>query len=271
MASSTELSTTSHTRWCSPVGPVEPMYIPGRLRTASSPSRMVMSASPYVLPGVSSTFTATGAPFQKLGIRGAYRSPELVTTAFRCGRTILPERRANSASLGGRFHPSERSPRPLSERRRDHSRRRRTSTRSMTTSIRVIPDPPEDLTCSKIRPDPSRALVAQAGWSAASTRTAPSTRRGRTCAASCGPATSSQRANSASMVSTEGGAPRRPSSLGMDSASGRGPGGCPRRHSYSRCSSRPGTHRRRVLIAAPVGPPRRAKPPSRRTAPERPS
>ena len=46
MASSTELSTTSHTRWCRPVGPVEPMYIPGRFRTASSPSRMVMSASP---------------------------------------------------------------------------------------------------------------------------------------------------------------------------------------------------------------------------------
>ena len=41
-ASSTELSTTSHTRWCRPRAPVEPMYIPGRLRTASSPSRTVM-------------------------------------------------------------------------------------------------------------------------------------------------------------------------------------------------------------------------------------
>ena len=45
MASSTELSTTSQTRWCSPLGPVEPMYMPGRFRTGSSPSRMVMSAS----------------------------------------------------------------------------------------------------------------------------------------------------------------------------------------------------------------------------------
>ena len=45
MASSTELSTTSHTRWWRPVGPVEPMYIPGRFRTASSPSRTVMSAA----------------------------------------------------------------------------------------------------------------------------------------------------------------------------------------------------------------------------------
>ena len=33
MASSTELSTTSQTRWCRPAGPVEPMYMPGRLRT----------------------------------------------------------------------------------------------------------------------------------------------------------------------------------------------------------------------------------------------
>ena len=43
IASSTELSTISHTRWCRPRGPVEPMYMPGRLRTASSPSRTVMS------------------------------------------------------------------------------------------------------------------------------------------------------------------------------------------------------------------------------------
>ncbi len=42
MASSTELSTTSHTRWCRPAGPVPPMYMPGRLRTWASPSRMVI-------------------------------------------------------------------------------------------------------------------------------------------------------------------------------------------------------------------------------------
>ena len=45
MASSTELSTTSQTRWCRPVGPVEPMYMPGPLRTGSRPSRTVMSSS----------------------------------------------------------------------------------------------------------------------------------------------------------------------------------------------------------------------------------
>src|SRR5688572_24935254 len=47
MASSTELSTTSQTRWCSPDTPVLPMYIPGRLRTCASPSRMVIELAEY--------------------------------------------------------------------------------------------------------------------------------------------------------------------------------------------------------------------------------
>ena len=38
MASSMELSTISQSMWCSPRAPVEPMYMPGRMRTASSPS-----------------------------------------------------------------------------------------------------------------------------------------------------------------------------------------------------------------------------------------
>jgi len=42
-ASSTELSTTSKTRWWSPRGPVEPMYMPGLSRTGSRPSRTWMS------------------------------------------------------------------------------------------------------------------------------------------------------------------------------------------------------------------------------------
>ena len=33
----------SQTRWCRPVVPTPPMYMPGRLRTGSSPSRTVMS------------------------------------------------------------------------------------------------------------------------------------------------------------------------------------------------------------------------------------
>jgi hypothetical protein len=46
-ASSIELSTTSNTRWCRPVpSDVSPMYMPGRLRTASSPSRIWIDPSP---------------------------------------------------------------------------------------------------------------------------------------------------------------------------------------------------------------------------------
>src|SRR4051812_49331085 len=47
IASSTALSTTSQTRWCRPRSPVDPMYMPGRLRTASKPSSTVMALAPY--------------------------------------------------------------------------------------------------------------------------------------------------------------------------------------------------------------------------------
>ena len=46
IASSTELSTTSHTQWWRPLGPVLPMYIPGRFRTGSRPSRTCMLLAP---------------------------------------------------------------------------------------------------------------------------------------------------------------------------------------------------------------------------------
>ena len=46
IASSTELSTTSQIRWCRPRSPVEPMYMPGRSRTASRPSRTVIDDAP---------------------------------------------------------------------------------------------------------------------------------------------------------------------------------------------------------------------------------
>ncbi len=46
IASSTALSTTSHTRWCRPRSPVDPMYMPGRLRTASRPSRTLIDSAP---------------------------------------------------------------------------------------------------------------------------------------------------------------------------------------------------------------------------------
>src|SRR5919202_3103681 len=71
MASSTELSTTSHTRWWRPLRPVEPMYMPGRLRTGSSPSRTVMSLAPY--EGV---LSATGAAFLRWNVRVDRRGRE---------------------------------------------------------------------------------------------------------------------------------------------------------------------------------------------------
>ena len=44
-ASSMALSTTSNTMWCRPVpSEVSPMYIPGRLRTASRPFRTLMES-----------------------------------------------------------------------------------------------------------------------------------------------------------------------------------------------------------------------------------
>src|SRR3954467_10289826 len=49
-ASSTALSTTSNTMWCKPVpSEVSPMYMPGRLRTASRPFRTLMASEAYSL------------------------------------------------------------------------------------------------------------------------------------------------------------------------------------------------------------------------------
>src|SRR5580700_6629196 len=50
MASSTELSTTSQTRWCKPISPVEPIYIAGRRRTASRPPRTLIDFASYLWP-----------------------------------------------------------------------------------------------------------------------------------------------------------------------------------------------------------------------------
>src|ERR1700732_1496358 len=52
MASSTELSQTSQTMWSKPIPPVEPMYIAGRLRTASMPPRTLMEVASYLCPAI---------------------------------------------------------------------------------------------------------------------------------------------------------------------------------------------------------------------------
>jgi len=53
IASSLELSKISQIRWWSPSGPVVPIYIPGRFRTGSRPSRTVIEAASYVIGGPS--------------------------------------------------------------------------------------------------------------------------------------------------------------------------------------------------------------------------
>src|SRR5262249_7969053 len=50
--SSTALSTISQRRWCRPLASTPPMYIDGRLRTGSRPSRAVRSAAVYLVGAV---------------------------------------------------------------------------------------------------------------------------------------------------------------------------------------------------------------------------
>src|SRR5437868_12566174 len=64
-ASSIELSTTSYTKWCRPFSPVDPMYMPGRLRTASRPLRTVMDCASYCAP-FALPFPAAPSPAARL-------------------------------------------------------------------------------------------------------------------------------------------------------------------------------------------------------------
>ena len=59
-ASSTELSTISQIRWCRPRSPVEPMYMPGRLRTASRPSSTWIAEASYDVPAAGAVPLSTG-------------------------------------------------------------------------------------------------------------------------------------------------------------------------------------------------------------------
>ncbi len=117
-ASSTELSTSSCTRWCSPRSPVEPMYMPGRLRTASSPSRTVIAWASYA--------AAPAWPFRSAWERSeAACMPAVVT--------VLPLGTANHAlarhgaravgSLDGKW-VAGRPKKPLRARGSRHRRRR---------------------------------------------------------------------------------------------------------------------------------------------------
>src|SRR5437763_3320880 len=81
-ASSTELSTTSWTRWCRPRSPVEPMYIPGRLRTASRPSSTVIDDALYSL-----LFSVTGVVSPSSDPSGPARSSQCTwPPSLACGK-----------------------------------------------------------------------------------------------------------------------------------------------------------------------------------------
>ena len=91
IASSTELSTTSVTRWCRPRSPVEPMYIPGRLRTASRPSSTVMEPESYSVGRAPLPLLTRGSA-SKAGISTARTSAgSVVSTARGVGGGWLGE------------------------------------------------------------------------------------------------------------------------------------------------------------------------------------
>src|SRR6476661_2523610 len=95
MASSTELSTTSHTRWCKPISPVEPMYIAGRSRTASRPPRTLMDFASYLWPlgGVTAAFSLSPMCSPRAPIHRANRprqlDPERIGVSIRGWKKIV--------------------------------------------------------------------------------------------------------------------------------------------------------------------------------------
>src|SRR4051812_6352427 len=102
IASSTELSTTSHTRWCRPLRPVDPMYIPGRFRTASRPSRMVMSFAPYEADGAACACAKT-RPFKE-GVEEATQ-PQKCWSEDRIALTAFYQRGVTGPGLSAPAHP----------------------------------------------------------------------------------------------------------------------------------------------------------------------
>ena len=109
IASSTALSTTSYTRWCRPDGPVEPMYIPGRSRTGSSPRSTVMSLASYATK--STLFTCDDEGFGGDVVDGGHRTVSLTRLdgetpgQTRWGRLLNDTRRVgHSWSFAGSAH-----------------------------------------------------------------------------------------------------------------------------------------------------------------------
>src|SRR5207253_1159248 len=83
-ASSMELSTTSYTRWCRPAGPVDPMYIAGRLRTASSPSRTLILSAEYSSTSAAVPWPLLSAGTPIAGLFGSFSSFSSVRSTLLC-------------------------------------------------------------------------------------------------------------------------------------------------------------------------------------------
>ncbi len=122
MASSTELSTSSRMRWCSPEGPVEPMYMPGRTLTGSRPSRTVMSLAVVVAVRSLGLLGHEGLPFSTELVAHFARSKTIFRLFYptREAVTLGPSRAVFDhlfdRFLGLREHRSKRLRRACSER-----------------------------------------------------------------------------------------------------------------------------------------------------------
>ncbi len=139
-ASSTELSTTSWTMWCRPRSPVEPMYMPGRLRTASRPSRTVIALASYDTgASIAAPSGAAMTDSAVCGVPDASSSPGPVDGMFSLG---LPE----SATKRPFWHSSSLDP------RRAGMRLRRSVSVSGCWGEARCPAPGWGLRCVSVRP-----------------------------------------------------------------------------------------------------------------------
>src|SRR5512138_2551297 len=107
IASSTELSTTSYTRWWSPRSPTSPMYMCGRLRTASRPSSTLIASVPY-----------SSAPFPLAGRRVF----SAVSRGFPRSFSERFRRVGEPWGCSRRMRPKQ--PLPLGTTHRNHSRKK---------------------------------------------------------------------------------------------------------------------------------------------------
>ena len=114
-ASSMALSTTSYTKWCNPWAPVDPMYMAGRFRTASSPSSTLILSAPYsarsadVIDGAA---VATASP-SPAGVAATPAASRRCSNCVICPRYLGPAagrgRRATRAAA-----PAQRRAKPAS-------------------------------------------------------------------------------------------------------------------------------------------------------------